>query len=149
MNIAHNVERGRRFFPNKTALIFEGNSWTYKDVDEMANRVANALRGLGIERGHRVALFLPNIPEFVISYLGILKIGAIAVSLNVMLKKNEVKFILDDCSAKALITIDFLISNVPDTELPSLQHILIASGEAKKGISLQQLMLNASPDARA
>ncbi|MBW4594119.1 MAG: long-chain fatty acid--CoA ligase [Brasilonema angustatum HA4187-MV1] len=149
MNIAQNVERGRRFFPNKTALIFEEKSWTYKDVDDMANRVANALRGLGIERGHRVALFLPNIPEFIISYLGILKIGAIVVSLNVMLKKNEVKFILDDCSAKALITIDSLIENVPDTELPELQHILIASGEAKKGISLQQFMLNASPNARA
>ncbi|NMG08480.1 long-chain fatty acid--CoA ligase [Brasilonema sp. UFV-L1] len=149
MNIAHNVERGRRYFPNKTALIFEGKSFTYKQLDEMANRVANTLRGLGIERGQRVALFLPNIPEFVISYLGILKIGAIAVSLNVMLKKNEVKFILDDCSAKALITTDSLSENVPDSELPELKHILIAEGEARKGISLEQLMSSASPNALA
>ncbi len=149
MNIVHNVERGRRFFPNKTALIFEGKSFTYKDVDEMANRVANALRGLNIERGQRVALFLPNIPEFIISYLGILKIGAIAVSLNVMLKKNEVRFILDDCSAKILITTDSLSENVPEEELPELKHILIAEGEARKGISLKQLMSCASPDAHA
>jgi long-chain acyl-CoA synthetase len=151
MNIAHNVERGRRFFPNKTALIFEGKSFTHKDVDEMANRVANALQGLGIERGDRVALFLPNIPEFIISYLGILKIGAIAVSLNVMLKKNEVKFILNDCSAKILITTDSLADNVPEEELPELKHILIAEGEARKRkeISLKQLMSSASPDARA
>lgn len=149
MNIAQNVERGHLFFPNKTALIFEGKSFIYKELDKMANRVANALRGLGIERGDRVGLFLPNIPAFVISYLGILKIGAVAVSLNVMLKSDEVKFILDDCSAKALITIESLSENVPDWELPELKHILIAEGEAIKGISLEQLMASASSNARA
>lgn len=149
MNIAQNVERGHLFFPNKTALIFEGKSFTYKELDKMANRVANGLRGLGIERGDRVGLFLPNIPAFVISYLGILKIGAVAVSLNVMLKSDEVKFILDDCSAKALITIESLSENVPDWELPELKHILIAEGEAIKGISLEQLMASASSNARA
>lgn len=77
MNIAHNVERGQRLFPNKTALLFEGKSFTYKELDKLANRVANGLRGLGISRGDRVALFLPNIPEFIISYLGILKLGAV------------------------------------------------------------------------
>jgi long-chain acyl-CoA synthetase len=149
MNIAHNVERGRQFFPNKPALIFEGKSFTYKQLDEIANRLANALRGLGIERGERVALFLPNVPEFVISYLGILKIGAIAVSLNVMLKKNELKFILDDCCAKALITTESLGENVPYSELPELKHILIAEGQGRIGISLHQLISSVSPDARA
>jgi long-chain acyl-CoA synthetase len=149
MNIAHNVERGRRFFPHKTALIFEEKSFTYKELDEMVNRLANTLLGLGIQRGQRVALLLPNIPEFVISYLGILKIGAIAVSLNVMLKENEVKFILDDCSAQALITTESLSENVPDAELPELKHILIAEGQARIGTSLHELISSASPDARA
>jgi long-chain acyl-CoA synthetase len=149
MNIAHNVERGARFFPNKTALIFEGKYFTYKSLDLLANRVANGLRGLGIERGDRVALFLPNIPEFVISYLGILKLGAVAVSLNVMLKSGEVKFILSDCNAKALITTESFSENVPDWDLPELKHILIAEGRASKGISLKQLMFCASSNARA
>jgi long-chain acyl-CoA synthetase len=149
MNIAHNVERGRRYFPNKTALIFEGKFFTYTDLDQMANRIANGLRGLGIKRGDRVALFLPNIPEFVICYLGILKIGAVAVSLNVMLKSGEVKFILNDCTAKALITTEELCENVPDWELPELKHILIAEGKVSKGMSLEQLMASASSDARA
>ena len=94
MNIAHHVERGHRLFPDKIALIFEDKTFTYKQLDELAGRVANGLRGLGIKRGDRVALFLPNIPEFVIAYLGILKIGAIAVSINVMLKTAEVSYIL-------------------------------------------------------
>lgn len=148
MNIAHSVERGSRVFPNKTALIFEGKFFTYKVLDQMVNRVANGLRGLGIERGDRVALFLPNIPEFVISYLGILKIGAIAVSLNVMLKSTEVKFILNDCNAKALITTEELSENVPDEELHDLKHILMASG-TNKGSGLEQMMASASSNAQA
>ncbi|GAB1545342.1 long-chain fatty acid--CoA ligase [Scytonema sp. NUACC21] len=149
MNIAQHVERGHHFFPNKTALIFEERSFTYKELNEISNRVANALRKLGIERGERVALLLPNIPEFIFSYLGILKIGAIAVSLNFNLQKNEVKFILHDCSVKVLITTDSLSENVPDSEIPDLKHILIAEGQARVGTSLQDLISNASPNACA
>ncbi len=74
--------------------------------------MANGLRGLGIQVGDRVALFLPNIPEFVIFYLGILKIGAIAVSVNAMLKSAEVSYILNDCAAKAIITTESLYQQV-------------------------------------
>jgi long-chain acyl-CoA synthetase len=149
MNIAHNVERGRRFFPEKPALIFEGKSFIYKDLDEMVNRVANSLRGLGIQRGDRVALYLPNILEFITSYLGIQKIGAVAVSLNAMLKSREVKLILDDCSAVAIITTEQLRENVNDPDLPDLKHIVIAEGRTVDGIALDQLMTRASADARA
>jgi len=149
MNIAQNVERGCCLFPNKPALIFEGKYFTYKDLNQMANRVANGLRGLGIERGERVALLLPNIPEFIISYLGIQKIGAIAVSVNTSLKSDELKFILNDCSATALITTETLYENVPKQDLPHLKHILIAEGNAVKGVSLSELMANASSSARA
>ena len=149
MNIAHHIERGQRLFPNKTALIFEGQSFTYNELDKLVNRIANSLRGLEIELGDCVALFLPNIPEFVISYLGILKIGAVVVSLNVMLKSDEIKYILKDCAAKVLITTEELSENVPDGELPELKHILIAEGRANKGIILKQLVISASPDARA
>lgn len=150
MNIAHNLERGQRLFPNKTALIFEGKSYTYKELDKLANRIANGLRELGILRGDRVALFLPNIPEFIISYLGILKLGAVAVSLNVMLNRGEVKFILNDCSAKALITVEYESENVPNWGLPELKHILVVGARANnKGISLEQLMASASSNAGA
>ncbi|HYP40293.1 MAG TPA: long-chain fatty acid--CoA ligase [Chloroflexia bacterium] len=149
MNIAQNVERGRRFFPNKVALIFEGKSFTYTQLDDMVNRAANALRGLGIERGDRVALLLPNIPEFVISYLAIQKIGAVAVSLNVMLKRDEIKFILDDSGSIALITTEELAANVPAQDLPCLKHFLIAEGAAAGATSLHELMAKASSRAHA
>ena len=90
MNITHHLERGHFLHPDKIALIFEDQRFTYKQLNQLANRMANGLRGLGIKKGDRVALFLPNIPEFVISYLGILKIGAVAVSVKIMLKSAEV-----------------------------------------------------------
>lgn len=149
MNIAHHVEQGHRLFPDKIALIFEDKSFTYKQLDELVGRVANGLRELGIKKGDRVALFLPNIPEFVISYLGILKMGAVAVSVNVMLKTAEVSYILHDCAAKVIITTESQSEQVSEADLPELQHILIAEGEANKGVTLAQLMANASPKALA
>ncbi len=149
MNIAHHVERGHLLFPNKIALIFEEKSFTYKQLDSLAGQVANGLRRLGIKRGDRVALFLPNIPEFIISYLGILKIGAVVVSVNVMLKSAEVSYILHDCAAKAIITTESLSEHVLEADLPDLQHILIAGDITNKKISLAQMMASASPNARA
>jgi long-chain acyl-CoA synthetase len=149
MNIAHHVERGNLLFPDKTALIFEDKSFTYQQLDQLVNRVANALLLLGIKKGDRVALFLPNIPEFIIDYLGILKIGAVAVSVNVMFKSAELSYILNDCAAKAIITIESLTENISEADLPELQHILIAEGKVNKGISLAQLMTSVSSEARA
>ncbi|MEH1793441.1 class I adenylate-forming enzyme family protein [Nostoc sp.] len=149
MNIAHHIERGYQLYPDKIALIFEDKSFTYKQLNRLVNSVANGLSGLGIKQGDRVVLFLPNIPEFIISYLGILKIGAVVVSVNVMLKSNEVSYIFNDCAAKAIITTESLVENVPEVDLPELQHILIAEGSAKKGMTLAKLIESASPNANA
>ena len=149
MNISHHVESASQLFPDKTALIFEGKSFTYKQLNQLGNRVANSLGELGINKGDRVALFLPNIPEFIISYLGILKLGAIAVSINVMLKSAEVAYILNDCTAKVLITTEELCHQVKSDDLPFVDHILIAEGEANRGISLRSLIANASLDFQA
>lgn len=151
MNIAHHIERGHRLYPHKTAIVYENRAYTYKQLDRLVNCTANALRGLGIEKGDRVALFLPNIPEFAIAYLGVLKIGAIAVSLNVMLKSAEVSYILNDCTAKAIVTTELGRSQVVEADLPHLKHILIAEGvvNQRQDIDFNTLIANASPLARA
>lgn len=104
MNIAKNLERARLFFPDKTALVFEARTYSYRQLDENVNRLANGLRSLGIEKQDRVALFMPNIPEFILGYFAIQKLGAIAVSVNAMLKRHEVKYIVNDAGAGALLT---------------------------------------------
>ena len=150
MNIAQHLERTLRLFPNQPALIFEEKSFSYREIDEMSSRVANALAGSGISRGDRVALFLPNIPPFVIVYLGIQKMGAIAVAINSTLKTEELKFILDDSGAKVIVTTETLRDNVPSEELPRLNLMLIAEGEAfGSDIALSEWMANAEPKAQA
>lgn len=144
MNIAKNLERARLFFPDKTALAFEGKTFSYCRLDEAANRLANGLQSLGIEKGDRVALFLPNIPEFVFGYFAVQKIGAIAVSVNAMLKRREVEYIVNDAGAKVLITTAALRLEVVDADLPDLKHVIIAEGKAGDDLSLEELMTKGS-----
>jgi len=154
MNIAQNIERAQRLFPDKPALIFENKSLTYCELDEMSNQVANGLSDLGISRGDRVALFLPNIPSFVTTYFGIQKIGAVAVAMNSALKARETQFIIDDSGATVLVTTEALRRNVPAEELPALKLILIADSAgrptaAKTDMALSEWMATASSTAQA
>jgi long-chain acyl-CoA synthetase len=103
VNIASSVERGHRQHPERPALIFEGAAVSYRRLDELANGEVARLRAAGLGRGDRVALCLPNTPQFVASYLGALKLGAIAVSVNPALTGEEIRFILKDSGATQVI----------------------------------------------
>jgi len=150
MNVAHSVERGGRLFPDKPALLWESDSFTYRELDAMSNRVANGLAGLGMARGDRIALYLPNIPAFVIALLGIYKLGAIAVSMNAALKPDEARFILDDSGARVLVTTASLYDQAYDHVAvgPGVQHVLITAGEARGAMALSAFMANAAPHAQ-
>ena len=149
MNVAENLERARRFFPTKTALRFEGQDYTYQHLDENVNRLANGLRALGVERGDRVAIFLPNIPAFVMAYFAIQKVGAIAVSINALFKSDEVQYIADDAEVKALFTTAAQRQFVPAGQLPALKHIIIAEGEAGNELAFDEFMAQGDSRCRA
>ena len=104
MNIARTIEHGRRDHPDRPALIFEGTEITYAALDDAANSVARALRDRGIGRGDRVALLMPNVPEFAYAYYGALKLGAIVVSINTSLMADEIEFIVQDSGAAILLS---------------------------------------------
>ncbi|MBA3471506.1 MAG: long-chain fatty acid--CoA ligase [Herpetosiphonaceae bacterium] len=144
MNIAHHIERAHQLYPNKPALVFEHTTYTYRELDQLVNQVANSLHELGITIGDRVALFLPNIPDFIFAYLGIIKLGAIAVSLNVQLQSEEVKFILNDSQAVAIVVTPELIKHIQRVELPALQHVLVTDDPSAATASLAALMRNAA-----
>jgi long-chain acyl-CoA synthetase len=133
MNVAQNIIGGRRLFPRKVALTFENRNYTYAELDEWSNRTAEGLSRLGIGRGDRIALFLPNIPEFAAAYLGIQKLGAIAVSLNSTLRRQETAFILQDSGSAALFTTGALVDQVDRGVLPNLKHVIIVEGAAEGG----------------
>src|SRR3990172_5104169 len=100
MNIFDALEHGNSYFPDKQAILFGGDTITYHDLHERACRLSSALKEVAdLQVGDRVALFLPNRPEFILSYYAAVRLGAIVVSLNVMLKRDEVRFILNDSEA--------------------------------------------------
>ena len=115
MNVFDALERAQIRFPNKAAVLFKGQRITYGDLYEQVCRLSAALsRCFQLRRGDRVAIFLPNTPEFITCYYAVEKLGAIAVALNVMLKRDEVEFIVRDCSPRVLITVPQFLDQVPE-----------------------------------
>jgi len=98
--------------PDHVALIFEDYKITYRELDELVDRFATALHDLGISKGDVVALFLPNIPQFVITYYGILRAGGIVTAINPLYKEREVEYQLNNAEAKAIVTLDVLYPTV-------------------------------------
>ena len=148
MNIAQPVEQGAMLYPDKLALIFEHDVYTYKQLNQLSNRIADGLTALNIISGDRVGLILPNTPAFVFCYLGILKLGAVAVSLNTSLKSREMQFILNDSGAKVLITTTALYTALSNVELPYITHMIQIESEAKPEETLATLM-SASAETQA
>ncbi len=90
--------------PEKPAVVYAGSQLSYGELDAASGRLAAGLAAAGLRPGDTVALQLPNIPQFLIAYFGILKAGGVVVPLNVMLKAPEVAYVLGDAKPKILIT---------------------------------------------
>ncbi len=97
-------------FPDHTAIIFPGAlgdtyRLSYWELNQQANRLANALIELGVKKGDKVALLMPNCPQFVISYYAILKAGGIAVATNPLYSPREMEFQFKDCGTETIIVL--------------------------------------------
>jgi long-chain acyl-CoA synthetase len=122
------LEQVARKYKRKEALLFGGRTITYGELDKNANRVANGLKKLGIAAGDRVAIMLPNIPEFIYTFYGIQKLGATAVPFNAMYKGREIVHIMNNSGARAIVALaNFinLINEIRD-EMPALEHVILA-----------------------
>lgn len=139
MNIVGNLEQSAKFRGGKTAIIFEGRKISYEVLHRNVNQLAAGMRKRGIGKGDRVALFMPNIPEFIIVYFAVQKLGAIAVSLNVMLVKNEVAYILGDCTPKMVFAGKEEAGQVPFGEIEGLEQVVLAEGDASDDRHISRL----------
>ena len=104
LNLAMMLRESATSHPEKPAVLFQGGSVSYVELDAASDRVAAGLLARGLRPGDAVALQLPNVPEFVAAYFGILKAGCVAVPLNLLFKAAEVDFVLADSGARLLIT---------------------------------------------
>jgi long-chain acyl-CoA synthetase len=117
-------------FPYKTALAFMGVHITFGQLDSYANRFANMLLSLGVEKGSVVGINLPNIPEYVIAWLGTLRAGCVVSGVSPLLSIEEMEYQLKDSKAKVLVTLDALyeVKLAPIANaLPDLQAIIAAN----------------------
>ncbi|HEY6286306.1 MAG TPA: long-chain fatty acid--CoA ligase [Ktedonobacteraceae bacterium] len=106
LNLSILLEDSAREVPERTAIVFEETKLSYAELNAASNQVANVLSLAGIQKGDTVALSCQNIPYFPIVYYGILKVGAIVMPLNVLLKPREIAYHLRDAEAKAYFCLE-------------------------------------------
>src|SRR5215470_16236194 len=128
MDLGQMLAQSAARYPDKAAVIFRDQPTSYAEFDLRANQVANALIGLGIQPGDRVALLIHNLPIFMEAYYGILRAGAAVVPLNVLYKAGEVEYILQDSGAKAIMTFGPFaqVAAQAAAGAPDLRHVVVA-----------------------
>jgi long-chain acyl-CoA synthetase len=103
LNLASIVAETAGRAPETVAVRLGELELTYAELDERSARLATALEQRGLQQGDRVGVMLPNVPEFPISYYGVLRAGGVVVPMNVLLKRREIAFYLEDSGAKLLL----------------------------------------------
>jgi len=121
------MENSARKFPNRDATIFLGARLKYAELWDQAKRLAAALQELGLKRGDRVSLLLPNVPQFPIAYNAVLAAGGVVVALNPLMPSQEIGREIEDTDTGTLIVLDRLLRKLPD-DTP--EHVIVAEAAA-------------------
>jgi long-chain acyl-CoA synthetase len=103
LNLASLLTESAERSPDAPAIRLGEVELSYAELDDRSARLATLLREKGVERGDRVGVMLPNVPEFPVAYYGVLRAGGIVVPMNVLLKEREIAFYLEDSGAKLLL----------------------------------------------
>ncbi len=114
-------------YPKNTALIFYGRKTSYKELDSLTNKFAKALQGLGFKKGDRAALLLPNSPQFVIAFYGVLKAGGIISALNPLYTPAELEMIIDNLRPHLMISLKTFLPKIQEMKNRNLIPWLITS----------------------
>lgn len=135
--------------PDHPLYIFDDKVIRAREIWDSVCRLTNGLRALGIEKGSRVLLMLPNIPEYVIAYYAILSAGAVVVPVNPMLRERELRYLMEDCEARAIIAGE---NNTADAvaaarSLVIMRNIIIYGNQiTQEVVSLGQLIDQQNPE---
>jgi benzoate-CoA ligase family protein len=134
---------------NKVALYWEHESgetrkYTFWEYSTLSNKFGNVLKELGVKRGDRFLIRLPNVPEFQMAFLGGVKIGAVPIPSSVMFKAKEVEYRINDSSAILVVTTPEYVKEVEKIKCPTLKHIIVVGDAEKDQLSFYDLMKSAS-----
>ncbi len=137
LNLSVLLEASTQDYPDTTAVIFNEMKMSYRELNAAANMFANGLRKIGVKRGDKVAVMLPNLPYFPIAYYGILKMGATVVPFNVLFTGREVAYHLKDSDAVALVGFAMFAESAYDgfTQVETCKHLIVGSANPKEPFS--------------
>ncbi|WP_227937405.1 long-chain-fatty-acid--CoA ligase [Alkalihalobacillus deserti] len=147
MSVNQLLEKASSLNPNKEVIVDERNRMTYRELDTEASYLASGLSKLGIEKGDRVAVSLPNWHETIVIYFALAKIGAVLIPFNTRFRKGEVEYILRNSGAKAI----FFSENVDNVdhyqqymelsnELQTLEYLITVRFKADRAVSYTNLV---------
>lgn len=150
------VGKSAAAFPDQTAMIFKGSRISYREFDELSDAVARALAANGFQKGDRAVIYMPNTPQFVISYFGILKAGGIVIATNPLYSERELEHQLVDCGAETVIVMSLfydqlkrvqkkggtrvkrvIVTNIKEYLPPHLKLLFTVIREKKEGHRVQ------------
>jgi long-chain acyl-CoA synthetase len=131
-NLATMLRESATANPDKPLCHLNDLTFSYQQVDEISGRVAASLLELGLQRGDKVAVQLPNLPQFLFTYFGILKAGLVMVPLNPLLKAPEIAYHLEDSDARLLVTFELFADEackgVGQLETPVRTYVVTLPG---------------------
>ena len=143
------LEQSAKKYPDKPCTIFKGAVITYKEMNEITDRVAAALADMGVKKGDRVGIFMPNTPQFVMAYFGILKAGGVVVAANPLYTPAEIEYQASDAGIEVMFVMTnfyktikaaqpktkikkLIVTNIKET-LPPILRLLFTLAKEKKG----------------
>src|SRR5262249_112859 len=146
--VDRHVTDGRGAAP---ALHYENRVLTYGDVFDLTNRTGNALRALGIDAEDRVLLLCLDAPEFLGAFWGAIKIGAVPIPVNTLMRAADYLYFLNDSRARAAVISFPLLGEAGSIlgEASHLRHVLVAGGSAGSHLSFEDQVAKASPTLQA
>jgi long-chain acyl-CoA synthetase len=145
----HFLEEAARKYPNSPCTIFKGAVITYREMDELTDRLAAAISQLGVKKGDRVGILMPNTPQFVMAYFAILKMGGVVVATNPLYTAPEIQRQVVDAGIEVMLVMSnfynlvkkiqtktkihtFVVTNLKET-LPPVIALLFTLAKEKKG----------------
>jgi long-chain acyl-CoA synthetase len=152
----HFLEEAARQYPDRACTIFKGAVISYREMNALSDNMAAALAEMGVKKGDRVGIFMPNTPQFVIAYFGILKAGGVVVAVNPTYPPDEVVTPVNDANIEIMFTLSrfyntlkktrdksklkrIIVTNIKETLPPVLRLLFTLVKEKKEGDRVESL----------
>lgn len=150
MNIGRGVEDSLKRFGEYDSLYFEGKWYTNAEMNRTANQLGNALKGLGVGRGDRVAIQMPNNPAVISSFPAVYKIGGVVVPLSPLLRPDQAAYMYRDSGARAVVTNSDFVERVLEAkkQTPDLEHIIVVDRDVPGTVSYSNVMSGSSDELK-